>query len=41
MKDRNKNKFCLEEKDKQNKISKRNLQDARKQIQRNQKRRGG
>ena len=41
MKGRNKNKMLVLEKDKQKKFTKRNLQDTRKQIQRNQKRRGG
>ena len=41
MKGRNKNKILVLEKDKQKKFTKRNLQDTRKQIQRNQKRRGG
>lgn len=41
MKGRNKNKILVLEKDKQKKFNKRNLQDTRKQIQRNQKRRSG
>lgn len=41
MKGRNKNKMLVLEKDKQKKFTKRNLQDTRKQIQRNQKRRSG
>lgn len=41
MKGRNKNKILVLEKDKQKKFTKRNLQDTRKQIQRNQKRRSG
>ena len=41
MKGRNKNKMLVLEKDKQKKFTKRNLQDTRKQIQRNHKRRSG
>ena len=41
MKGRNKNKILVLEKDKQKKFTKRNLQDTRKKIQRNQKRRSG
>ena len=41
MKGRNKKRIWFLEKDKQKKFTKRNLQDTRKQIQRNQKRRSG
>ena len=41
MKGRNNKRIWFLEKDKQKKFYKQNLQDARKQIQRNQKRRSG